>query len=461
MILLTSMLRRLPHLTHDEFVAYHRDHHAPLFASTPAAQKYLRRYTVEHPNPTRAPGLPPSTFEAIVRMTFDDKADLIKLFTSRSYLETIRPDEKRFFDYATSEFFLSEEFVVIGDERTEPLTIVAPTLSERENAPRSRKLDPVRWTPPKARDAPSSTMVGLRIFPTSGFGAEDVAVRPDGTVVTGFADGRIVALDPETGVEQPLAHTGGRPLGIENHPDGGLVVCDSDLGLLYVSPTGIVDRWASGFEGEPFKFCNNAAVASDGTVYFSDSSRRWRVEDWLGDVFEHRPSGRLFRRTPGGNLDLLADGLGFANGVALAPDESFLVVAETISYTLQRIELSGPDAGQKSQFAETLPSFPDNISTGTDGNIWVALVAPRVPILDFMLPKHPRWRKLVWSLPDGMTPTGKKPLDVRAYDTDGLLVHNFHAEHPGFGNATGARQVEDHVWLGSIEHAAVARFDLP
>jgi EthD domain len=115
MLIFTSLLRRLPQMSHSDFVQYHLQIHAPLFASTPEARKYLRRYTIDHPRPTRAPGLRPPDYDAVVRMWFDNRFDLIKMFSSRSYWSLIRPDEKRFFDHKSCEFYISTEQVVLDN----------------------------------------------------------------------------------------------------------------------------------------------------------------------------------------------------------------------------------------------------------------------------------------------------------------------------------------------------------
>ena len=39
MLKFTILLRRKPSLTHDEFVAYHRERHAPLFCALPAIRE--------------------------------------------------------------------------------------------------------------------------------------------------------------------------------------------------------------------------------------------------------------------------------------------------------------------------------------------------------------------------------------------------------------------------------------
>ncbi|MCL3819522.1 SMP-30/gluconolactonase/LRE family protein [Aeromicrobium wangtongii] len=324
------------------------------------------------------------------------------------------------------------------------------------------QVRPARWTPPPA--GPAGTPVkpsNLRVRSAPGDGTEDVLVRDDGHVVTGLADGRIVAIDPVTGGSSEIAHTGGRPLGIEHHPAGGYVVCDAHRGLLHVGEEGGIEVLADSFEGARFIFCNNAAVAADGTIYFTDSSTKFEIDHWLGDLIEHRPTGRLFRRDIDGTLTLLMDGLAFANGVALAPDESFVVVAETGAYMLHRVWLSGRQTGPIEPFGPVLPGFPDNISTGEDGNIWVTIASPRDKLLDVLLPKAPVLRSVVWALPAWAQPHAKKLIRIHAYDVDGHLVHDVAGRHDRFGMPTGVRQVGGHVWMGSLEQPTIAVFDLP
>ena len=64
-----------------------------------------------------------------------------------------------------------------------------------------------------------------------------------------------------------VARTGGRPLGIEFAPDGRLLVCDALRGLLWVDPaSGAVELVTAEVDGVPMRFCNNAAIADDGTI---------------------------------------------------------------------------------------------------------------------------------------------------------------------------------------------------
>lgn len=68
------------------------------------------------------------------------------------------------------------------------------------------------------------------------------------------------------------------------------------------------------------------------------------------------PSGRLFRydRTQKLNV-LLIDKLFFANGVALSPNEDFVVVAECAGSQIKRYYLKGSKSGTTDIFIDGLP----------------------------------------------------------------------------------------------------------
>lgn len=114
MIKFTILLRRLSSMTHHEFVAYHRERHAPLFCALPEVRRHVRRYVQCHTVPATIPGLPPVTFDGITELWFDDVAGLEAVFGSPTYMATIRPDEAKFLDLHACEFVLTTETVFIG-----------------------------------------------------------------------------------------------------------------------------------------------------------------------------------------------------------------------------------------------------------------------------------------------------------------------------------------------------------
>ena len=322
---------------------------------------------------------------------------------------------------------------------------------------------PEAWRPPPSPGLTGEYELNHRLadaelLPVGGAGPEDIAVDPDGNVYTGLEDGRILRLPPGGGEPEVLADTGGRPLGLEIHPDGGLVICDAEKGLLHLTPQGELETLVDRFEGEPFKFTNNAAVAADGTIYFTDASRRYGVTDYKLDLLEHSGTGRLFARRPGGTVDLLIEGLQFANGVTLDPDESYLLVAETGAYRIRRLWLTPDRPGQDEIFIDNLPGFPDNLSTG-DGIFWVAMPSTRDRILDALLP-WPWLRHIVARLPDRFQPQPKRHGFVVGFDAAGRVVHNLQDPSGRVAMTTGAREHRGRLFLGSLSEPTVAIHEL-
>jgi len=309
----------------------------------------------------------------------------------------------------------------------------------------------------------------LQVVDVGAFGCEDVLVVPsgplEGWVLTGTADGGLHRVSHDGREVVRIGSTGGRPLGLEWLPDGRVLVCDAHRGLLAADPTtGATEQLLAEVDGRPFVFCNNAAVASDGTVYASDSSAVHPVEEWKAEVLALTGTGRLVRRAPDGAASVLLDGLQFANGVALSRDESFVVVAETSVRRLQRVFVDGPRAGESEVFVADLPGFPDNIARGSDGLVWVALASPPDPLVE-LLQRSPQWlRRATLRLPESAQPAPKRTIRVQAYD-DGHVVHDVAVGDPAdtgrFHMATGVREHDGRVWLGSLHEDAVAVLDLP
>ncbi|MET9395755.1 SMP-30/gluconolactonase/LRE family protein [Streptomyces sp. NPDC006624] len=307
-----------------------------------------------------------------------------------------------------------------------------------------------------------------RHYVAVGHGPEDVVADPRGRVLTGLADGRILRLegvtDPVTARTEVIAETGGRPLGLELLPDGDLLVCDAERGLLRVGTgDGTVRVLADTVEGERLRFCSNAVALSDGSVYVTVSTRRYPLEHWIGDIVEHTATGRLLRLAPGADTpEVVLDGLRFANGIAVGADESFLVVAETGARRLVRHWLTGPRAGRTEPFAENLPGMPDNLWRGTpDGPVWVALAGPRVPPLDLLHRAAPAVRRAAArvAVRAPFRPTGT--VAVLAFDDAGRVVHHLARRHSGYRMVTSVCEAEGHLVLGSLWERGVAVCEAP
>ncbi|MDN5791235.1 MAG: SMP-30/gluconolactonase/LRE family protein [Micrococcales bacterium] len=300
----------------------------------------------------------------------------------------------------------------------------------------------------------------LRVIPVPGYGAEDVLVTEAG-VFTGTKDGSIFRITRDGDRIERVAATGGRPLGIESLPDGQLLVCDAQSGLLSVDPeSGSVTTLVREIDGRPMRFCNNAAVSSNGDIYFSDSSTEYSIEQWKADLIEDTRTGRLLVRRADGSVEVLLTALAFANGVALAPDESFVAVAETGARTLVRLWLTGDRAGQRDLLVDDLPGYPDNISRGSDGLIWVSIASPTDPVVEAMQRGPILLRRSVTKIPAAIQPKPKRTVRAMAFRPGGALARDEQVATDRFHMVTGVREHSGQLWLGSLEEPAIAVLDL-
>jgi len=328
------------------------------------------------------------------------------------------------------------------------------------------KIDPVVWKPPRAgarsrQSASAELLPPLTLLALPGVGPEDVVVGSCGEVYTGLADGRVVRVDPESGEVTKVGDTHGRPLGLEVLPDGRLLVCDSHRGLLRLDPsTGDVECLVEQVDGQPLVFASNVVAASDGTIYFTESSTRFHIEDWKAAIVEHRSDGRLFRLDTDGTVEVLLDGLSFANGLVLTPDEAVVIVAETGTYQLTRLRVTGPGAGTKDVLIGNLPGSPDNLSIDADGTIWVALASARDARLDRLLAAPPVVRRLVMAVPERLQPAVRRTVWVLGVDLDGRIVRDLQGSGGDFAMTTGVVRRGDRLYLGSLIGSAVAVLDL-
>jgi sugar lactone lactonase YvrE len=300
-----------------------------------------------------------------------------------------------------------------------------------------------------------------------GRGPEDVVADDRGRVLTGVEDGRVLRLEglagPGRARVETIADTGGRPLGLELLPDGDLLVCDAERGLLRVTTgDGTVRVLADEAGGERLRFCSNVVALTDGTVYFTVSTRRYPLDRWIGDIVEHTGTGRLLRLAPGEKEpEVVLDGLQFANGLAPSADESFLVVAETGARRLLRHRLTGPGAGTAEPFVEDLPGSPDNMWRGPDGLIRVALAGPRIAALDLLHRARPAVRRAASRV---AVRAPYRPLGfagVVTVDDRGGIVHTAVDRHCRFRMVTSACVADGRLVLGSLWERGVAVCELP
>jgi sugar lactone lactonase YvrE len=295
-------------------------------------------------------------------------------------------------------------------------------------------------------------------------GPEDVAADATGRIYLATHDGTIVRLAADGSSPEDFARTGGRPLGIDFDAGGRLIVADAYRGLLAVAPDGAVTTLADAVDGQPIRYADDVDVAADGTIWFSDASTKFGAEANGGtfpasrlDILEHGGHGRLLAHDPAtGETRVVTAGLEFANGVAVDPQQRFVAIAETGRYRVMRWWLTGDKAGTLDVLIDALPGFPDNVSIGRDGRIWIALVGPRSGVVDALAPL-PFLRKVAYRLPTAMQPQAQRFGHVIAVDDQGKVVVDLQDPSGGYALTTGVLETESHLWIGSLTEPVVAR----
>lgn len=111
MIKFVFLINRAEGMPFERFVAYHREHHAPLFTSIPEARRYVRKYTVSHPVPAENHPLP--AYDGLTEIWFENWADHDAFFASENYQKLVHPDEAAFIDLDSVAVMVTEEKAVL------------------------------------------------------------------------------------------------------------------------------------------------------------------------------------------------------------------------------------------------------------------------------------------------------------------------------------------------------------
>jgi len=259
-------------------------------------------------------------------------------------------------------------------------------------------------------------------------GPEAIAFDDNGLMYTANEDGRIIVLNSDGSNPQDFTQTGGRPLGLKFDSNGNLIVADAFQGLLSIDTAGQISVLTTGYGGLPFMLTDDLDIGSDGTIYFSDASSVNNLNNFNNDWGQ--ANGRLLSYNPNTDVtNLLLDNLYFANGVALSPDESYLLVNESAVNHIRRYWLTGPNAGQTEVFSNVsqFQGLPDNITHNGESLFWVAT---------FFGP-------------------------VIALDNNGQILYQLNFDSNLFTENTSAIQYNDTLYLGTLHDSIIGKIPIP
>ena len=182
--------------------------------------------------------------------------------------------------------------------------------------------------------------------------------------VTDVPWGRVFRIDPQ-GAWTLVVEYDGEPNGMKFYDDTTLVITDYKQGLLSLDvTTGTIKPFLARRNSESFKGVNDLIFDATGNIYFTDQ----------GQTGMHDPTGRLYRLSPDGKLDLLISNIPSPNGVALSPDEKVAFVGVTRGNCVWRMPLQTDGSVSKvNQFFTSYGSSgPDGLAVDTEGRLLVA-----------------------------------------------------------------------------------------
>lgn len=331
-------------------------------------------------------------------------------------------------------------------------------------------LEPRVWQPDPPQNlsgayAKNMRLSGLKpLLENVGVGPEDMALHPtSGMIYTAFENGDIVYFDPRaedvTSSVTLVNNTQGRPLGLRFDEDGNLYVADALRGLLKIDFQGRITILATHYNGQKLQFIDHLAVAKDGTVYFSNASQRFTMDNFVYDFIETSMTGGVFAYHPeSDSVTSVISELFFANGVALSAQEDFLLINETGKARILQYWLSGDNAGSHNVFIDGLPGMPDNIYRDPDGIFWVGLINLRDPLVEKLAP-YAFIRKLLGGIPASWFAPSTEYGMVIALDAEANVTYNLQTA-TAYTSITAALPFRNKLYVASLRqsHLAVLPF---
>ncbi|GMY32565.1 protein STRICTOSIDINE SYNTHASE-LIKE 13-like [Fagus crenata] len=345
------------------------------------------------------------------------------------------------------------------------------------------------------RDNQSRLGLGELVFEDEVFGPESLEFDNLGRgPYTGLADGRVVrwmgenvgwetfalvtrnwseklcakGIDSTTSKQWKQEKKCGRPLGLRfDKESGDLYIADSYYGLLVVGPEGGLARpLATHVEGKPILFANDLDIHKNGSIFFTDTSKRYNRVNHFFILLEGEATGRLLRYDPPTKTThVVLEGLAFPNGVQLSRDQTFLLFTETTNCRLMKYWLEGPKSGTTELVAD-LPGFPDNVRINEKGQFWVAIDCCRTAAQE-LLTHNPWIRGVYFRLPIRMSLLARL-MGMKMYTVISLFnekgeILEVLEDRKGvvMKLVSEVKEADGKLWIGTVAHNHIATIPYP
>ncbi|MFF0488723.1 ABC transporter permease [Nocardia sp. NPDC003482] len=301
-------------------------------------------------------------------------------------------------------------------------------------------------------------------------GAEDCAVDGDGNVFCGDQRGWVWKFTPGRTEGEIFSRTGGFPCGHAFDREGRLVVAVGGMGIYRIEPDGRPELVANKVARSPFSLLDDSGlravddldVAPDGSIYASDFSTRNNTADFLVELVEFRPNGRVVRVDPDGSTEVVVSNHVFPNGICTAHDGQSILIVSTGLCRVDRLWIAGPKQGQLEPVLENLPGYPDNLNRSSDGNYWLPLCAMRTSMSD-LLREHPAVRRRMTrevSLDNWVVPQLNMSCVLKFDDRGRILSVLWDETMENYPMVTSVKEQAGHLYLCGVSNNRIGRLPL-
>lgn len=226
-------------------------------------------------------------------------------------------------------------------------------------------------------------------------------LRPEDVAVS--REGRVFATDPHVGAREILPDGTLKSIGETVFPgcsngismdlDGRILIANLGAHENVAGPlerlnpaTGKREVLLREVEGRKLTSCNYPMIDRSGNIWCSNSIADENFQRLYAGELPY--DGFLFVLRPDGSSSIVADGLGFANGLAMSADENFLYCCQSFASNVIRYpvlpggrlgsgEQYGPQLGPRRepgiQLKQQELHYPDGCAFDVEGNLWVTL----------------------------------------------------------------------------------------
>ncbi len=133
------------------------------------------------------------------------------------------------------------------------------------------------------------------------------------------------------------------------------------------------------------------AFADSSTLLVAVGSDRNTAHGWKRDLMTKTAAGSIWRIDIGTRTAVsIASGLAFPSGIVVSKDRLF--VSEAWRH---RVISMGIDGSRQQIALGSLPAYPGRIAPASEGGFWLAMFAPRNPLVEFVLKEDEYRRRMI------------------------------------------------------------------